>query len=680
MQATSPYLPTPTNGFKWITYMLILSVPFIVYAYFSEWRTGTCYGDDLYIFKSHAEASTLSEKLNQPLVFGKYRPVHGIGIYLLIEMLEKNVTGYYIFNILVQSLNTVLLAVTLNLFLRNFVFSFMLALATGLSAFALFNITQLLNGGILEGLAMTFFLGALYFIIKVMYFATNSPDKTYKWLIWAIILSNLALYTHERYIALLLFLLIIIAIVPSLRPIPLKTRLTLLLFTVAGIVLNVLIKEWLYDMPFLMGTASTGIRFSFSTAFGFLGDAILSLFRWNAGPEFLIGVKFAALPIFNQVLIIIAGSIFILLLLRYLITRLRSLQNRPEQRIQFTNLVLLIILGALVLLPAVSTIRLEQRWLQAPFTIYILIFSIILADFLSNRWAVFRVFLFMLIPVIYIFSDFNYLRLGRTNFYLAQAETFAATFRKAIDDKTISPNSTELFIWENKIDENVNSSIRWSIGEGYLFDFYQGKSKKVSFIDSMYTRATPSSDTVITDFNEKEAQLLYLTTGYPPILVDATEDYLANPRRNFYVDPPEFTVPTGIVYNQAYMKVTNEGAKEFQVNGLHADEGGMSWTTGDTRFRFKGHYRLEDSLVILLKTYLPPACKNIVPALLLKAEGAGELKPLGMQREGDNFRYSFKVDKPTFVKEIRILADTIAATPPDTRRLSFPFISLELKR
>jgi hypothetical protein len=247
-----------------------------------------------------------------------------------------------------------------------------------------------------------------------------------------------------------------------------------------------------------------------------------------------------------------------------------------------------------------------------------------------------------------------------------------------MDEKIIRSEAEKLYLWQKQKDENAMFSTRWSIGDGYLFDFYHENKKIIAFVDSVYERSKATADSASFNFKPGRDQLLYLTPDYQPALLDITASYLADSLKHF--NPDALKIETAkIVYDPAYLKITNKDTARFTISGLHADENGSSWTNGDVSFSFRGDFLASDSLLITLNTYMPPACKNIKPDLLLADQAMHDLRPRQVQRNGDSFKYTFRFDKPTFVSRIMIYSDTIQARPPDTRRLSFPFISLEIK-
>jgi hypothetical protein len=76
---------------------------------------------------------------------------------------------------------------------------------------------------------------------------------------------------------------------------------------------------------------------------------------------------------------------------------------------------------------------------------------------------------------------------------------------------------------------------------------------------------------------------------------------------------------------------------------------------------------------------MPPACKDISPRISIVADDS-TYGPLYSNRKGDTFVYRFYFKQPKSIQRINIISDTIKIASNDKRRLSFPFISLELNK
>ncbi len=643
----------------------LLAIPIIIYFYFLRWRTNAIYGDDINIYMGHFGLHSFGEKVNMDLVFGKFRPIHGLVVNFLVEVFKKHLKYYYVFNVGIQTVNTFLLAAILNLFLKSPGRSFLFGLILGLSRFSFFNISQLYNGGALEGLAMTLFLVALFFMLNVLTKSELVNSKKLGGIALSILFANLSMYAHERYIVIFPFIILTVLIFPGLKTLTLRQKAALVMTALLSIILNIVIKEYVYSIPFLAGTAGTQIRFSLSSATSFFKDALLSIFQFNSGPDYLAGISFSSLPIFNKLLVIIVFFGILSIVIAY-IFRVRKAYSSKDERFYpiFFILLLLAMLFILFLIPAVMTIRLEQRWLQASLGIFVLMIAIMFSQLpFRNKHA--RDYLFCAFVILFLWTDYNYLDRGADNLYMVYSEKLAAEFEQAIANGIIRPKTEYIYIWEKQRDSNGESAINWDLGAGSFFSFYQNRGKKLIFVD----------DSSKINFNKDSDQIIYSGAR----VIDITKQYLQDSLKthtNFNFD--KLAGNGGIQYDQRRLLIDNETFDKFSMNGFYENENGIRWTNGKADIGLLGDYTVKDSVKIIMSTYMPPVCKAISPKMFLTEENNLEDRPIFSAREADKFTFTFYFKQLTTIKRISILSDTINAYP-DRRVLSFPFVSMEIK-
>jgi hypothetical protein len=639
-------------------YLLIASVvavPVIIFLFFYKWKTYQIYGDDLHMYFTHQGFTSLADKLNMPVFYGKYRPVQGIVSHILMEVFKRHVGAYFLFNVAVQSLNTLFFAMLLNLFLRSPFLSLLFSLVFGLSRFAFFSITQVLSGGPLEGLAMTFFLLALFFMIRAL-LQNRTVSQKQRDIICAFVAANLSFYTHERYIVFIPFMLLLILFYPGLRSFSIKQKGLFCFIGIASIILNICIKKYAFGMPFLVGTGGANISLSFSSILNYFTEGFLSIFQVNYGPEYLIGIKFTALPGFDKILVILLLGSFVTILVLYLVRIKKAFALKQKEELAlFTIFLSLGVLFFLFLAPAIITIRLEQRWLQASFCIFILMtglaWSRIPVKNMTARYGAVALFV-----LVFSLVNFSYLKNGDKYIYLTSASDIANSFKQAINNGTIPVSVDKLYIWEKQRDEGSELALHWSLQGGQFFNFYQNKFKELAFIDPTYKfDSTKKLDT----FHER---VLY----YNNAVTDVTSDYLRSPNLDF-----------GAQKISKLMRF--QDLDRYNLTGFYAPEGGFRWTNGNATINFGlADYRLKDSLGIELRVIQLPVTEKITPQLVIRDDNNLEYRPLTMKKEGDKFSFTFYFEKAVNLHEIGIQSATFDASP-DSRALSIPFISLELK-
>lgn len=648
-----------------LLFFFIICLPVLLFYYFLIIKTAVIYGDDLNIFMAHSNLKTFSEKINLSLPSQKYRPVHDFVMHFMIVIFQKHIGYYYLFNIAIQTLNTFLFAAIVNLFLRSAYLSLFFSLIVGLSRFAFFNISQLYNGGALEGLAMTFFFLSLYFLLKILVF----PDlhlKKQKSVLLSLLFANLSMYTHERYIVLIPFIVIVIFSFGT-KILGNRQKIFLSLLAVLSIILNVVIKKYVYSIPFFVGTAGTNISFSFTEASTFFIQAVCSIFEINLGPDYLVGMQFSNLSFICKALVLLLNTFFLYILFSYLYKVIKLKLGKEGNNI--ITFICLILLFGLCLAPAIVTIRLEQRWLQASFSIFVLLIVIAVSkiEFKSNYQKNLSLSLFIFL---FLGTDAMYFYLGNKNVYMSNAATAANSFKAAIDNDIIHSNSSKLFIWESIDNINNENAINWELGGGDFFSFYQNKSKKIIFVDSVYQKSQSPATNPLLNFDKNYNQILFIDQG----IVDITNDYLKDSLKVVNIN----SLSTKILYNQNKLVIKNANLNEFVVKGFYAPENAITWTNGNVNIGFLGNFLSKDTLRLKLTTYMPPICKNIFPKIELKDIDNTIYQSISSRREGDIFYYNFYAIKSINIQAINITSDLIDASP-DKRILSFPFISLELR-
>lgn len=506
----------------------IIAVPVIIYFYFLRTRTYTIYGDDLSAFLDYDKAHSYADIMGIATIVDKYRPVCVLVTKLLYTLFHKNLACYYLFNVLIQSINTCLVAVILNLFLRTPLMSLCFSMLFGLSRLSFYITSQPLSGGALEGLAMTFFLASLYFVLKGVLHPQQTTRQARSTFLLAILFANLSLYTHERYIIMLPFIILVLVFFPGLKTLHLRQKAVLISITLATILANVVIKKYIYGMPFMVGTGGTNISFSFTTAKQFIEDGILSIIQVNTGNPSHFGMQYAELSTRRQQLqpFYAAGLVLILLIYLALFKRiLRTESGKPK----FYTFLSLAVLFVFCLAPAVVTIRLEQRWLVAPFAIFLIMTVIALSGFEIKNAAV-RNGSFLLFIACFIYSDGNYYKKGSHHLYVTYAQNSAAVFEQAIKDGTIRPESSKLYVWQAPEQVGSEGDLNWYIGGGNFFWFYQDRAKKMVFVNPAVRDSVSNTVIALQDFRPDSAQIIYLKGS---TFTDITAQYQKDSLRNF---------------------------------------------------------------------------------------------------------------------------------------------------
>ncbi len=513
-----------TKQYIWI--MSLLAIPIIIYLYFLKCRTYTIYGDDLYLYHSLLKANSFSEIMGLSTNYEKYRPISVLLTKLVFVLFYKNLSAYYLFNVGIQTINTYILALILNKFLKSPFFALAFSLLYGLTRFSFFVTSQIYNGGVLEGLAISFFLLSLFFILNTVINIEFTEKKILYNFAISILFANMCIYTHERYIVLFPFIILVALFFPYVKKITFSNKIFICAMAIASIVLNVAIKKYVYSMPFFVGTGGTTITFSFLSAVTYFSQAVLCIFQINIGNLSHTGSPFTALPFLQQILVLLLTATLVTLFILYIKKYIKFLFAKYDaNKYNIKIFILLPILFMFCLIPAIVTIRLEQRWLQASFCVFIIMIVIALNGIefkdMRTKNKVFIVFI-----LYFMMIDANYFKRAVPNYYITDAQNMAYKFEQAIKNGTIHPDTKTVYVWRKKTDENDDGCLKWDIGEGYIFEFYQKNSKKLIFADST---THIQSDSLLNDLRQDNAQILYVKND----VIDITKQYLKDTLRHF---------------------------------------------------------------------------------------------------------------------------------------------------
>ena len=660
---------SPGKSNKLLHFLLFSLIPFIIYFYFLKWKTISIHDDDLYIYLAYLKKQST---INISLSFGQYRPVRDFFLHLIVPLFQKDYTTYYYFNVVVQSINTIVFACLLNLVLRSMSVSLFLSLILGLSRFCFYNVTQLFNGGLLEGLAMMFFLFFLYFTVQI---TTRHDINTFmqkKGILLSILFANLTLYTHERYILIFPFILLMVLFFPKFKGISLRWKIAVSLITIASIFLNIIIKTRLYSLTFLKGTGNTNIEFSFSSAFKFLEDAILGIFQYSKGPEYLIGLQFSSLPMLCQVFVFLIIIGFLYIVGFYLWKGFSTLFLKKGNYLPNTALFFfLFILFLLCLVPAIFQTRLELRWFQASLSVLILMFVIGINN-LEFKNIGRKYLLCFILAICFVFTNYYYVYNGSQNLYYSTSAKIGNAFDKAINDSIIHLGKTKIYILEKQRNAARENELKWALGNGDFFSLYQSNIKTIIFSE-------PKSS--FSNFNKNNDEIIFLDIQndgqtFKYSIADITNEYLTY---SLQKSNEGKTDSVHKIFHANKLKITNESINDFITDGFYDNENGIRWTNGNATIKFVTDYIIQDSVIVKLNTYMPPLCENVKPKIYLAGYGK-EYQASFLKREGDIFIFKCYLKEVTAIQKINLRGEVINSGSSDQRVLSFPFKSLEINQ
>lgn len=454
--------------------LLLLTIVFLIVAVwrYSPLMPHVFYGDDLgfYLAYKDGQCGTLFSQLLTTVCADKYRPLPAGLVLTLFKLFDTAISHYMAVNVFLQAASALLVyAISYRLSKGNFVVSIGIALVVATSRFAAYQVTQVI--GPVEGLALPIFLSIIYFLLR----ADEENQYVLKrgWI--SIILTFLLIHNHERYIVIPVWLAIAFLTLPNFRALQRKDLATLLLACVLLPIFYITYKTLFLNSPFLVGTGGTHIGFNYSRVLDHIYQATLSILGFNEGPEYLVGARFKSLHwnpsgylaiLFNASI----TTLFILGLRRTILTRDRTKAFFVAIRWPLLFAILIIFL----LVPAISTIRLEQRWLFSPFILLLLLCAWSCGKLKTNSRNAASILVIM-ISISYFYLDTVIIKHFNNLFFVYSAR-YADIVKRDIADKYPGQTSP-LRILTNP------DHCEWTLIKGGFFRIYGGRARDVKCIN-----------------------------------------------------------------------------------------------------------------------------------------------------------------------------------------------------
>ena len=343
------------NRPKW--YLLFFTYLVAIQIRFSPYNFETLTGDDIILLgwsnQSNGYMSTFWPSFTDHTL-GKWRPVPQVILSPLLDFFGGDFWKY-------QFVNEALLAVCgllLALLVTNLTGGkFLLGVSAGsfliLARFNLYHVLQVL--GLMESIAIAFMLALLICLERF------ARTKSVKFLYLSNVFFLLVIHTHERFFFLLPLVLFCTFIYSSgLTP---SKRCVMIALPLLSIVGNYLVKTQIFNMTFLTGGGGTEINSSTTDIPSFTWRALLNIFGYNSGPDYLSGKNAHQLG-HSAIYVALIWAIPLILLILLAVTKhLRTAGFRNS----LTNTTIAILLLAPLLLSASITFRQEYRWLLAPY-------------------------------------------------------------------------------------------------------------------------------------------------------------------------------------------------------------------------------------------------------------------------------------------------------------------------
>jgi len=471
-------------------------------ARFVPWIPTVFFGDDLdnlLAFQRGEFASTWTQALAGVYV-EKFRPVFAVAMHLQFASFGHWIAGYMAVNLAVHALSGALV-----FFAARFlsggsrVIAALLALAFIVSRLALYQVTQVT--GLLEGLGTALFLTILLCLTRAR------GTSAWRLSLFSVLAAALAVHTHERYIVVLPWLALAFLVLPGPAALNWGRKALLVCLCVAAAAFNVLFKLAVSGGHFFVGTGGTRMDFSLQRVADHFAQAVLSVFGFNYGPDYLAGASWSELPYGSGWLLggAITLAAAVLLVAAWLPRKSRAGGPLPVAVPDAAWGLLLVLLAGAVLVPPALTIRMEQRWELQPFVLLLLLLAWAAGRaraYMSRRRAAVLVGIAALASVgqDMLMSDY----FDRI-FLRSSARVATMALRDIAEREPGAVTPVALLLSEEHC--------YWTLREGAFFTVYSGKARPVRCLAGL-SDAKPTPDT-----------RLYADAG--DHLLDVTSDWRA---------------------------------------------------------------------------------------------------------------------------------------------------------
>lgn len=323
----------------------------------------------------------------------------------------------------------------------------------------------------------------LYSLIR----ADERQGNALKWCVFAIVLSFFLIHVHERYIPIAVFLGLAFIAIPNCRALPRRHFVALLAMCIVLPIFVIAYKIAILHKPFLVGTGGSQLDFDFGRTVEHLWQVALSIFGFNEGPEYLVGVRLVSLPWYPAWLLAVTFTIAVVSSIVLGVRGVLVRRERLTQALQSTRWpILFVVLAVLLLVPPILTIRLEQRWLFVPYILILLI----------SAWAVGQcqkqvknivLILIVIFSVSAILLDSLIIKHFNQVFYVSSAR-FAEMAKRDIADK-YSGKSTGIYLLTNQ------NHCNWTLMRGGFFRVYGGQARELQCLNLNDTRGEAHAST-----------------------------------------------------------------------------------------------------------------------------------------------------------------------------------------
>ena len=288
----------------------------------------------------------------------KFRPVYWAVTWIYQGIIKNNLDFIVPINIVIGAGIAIAIYFFAKGLARSKTMAFLFAAMFLVSRFSYYDIGQYL--GLMEAMAMIF----AFALCVCLYKYINGQANRYFY--YACIFYFLDCFTHERFVVLFPMLIFAVIVKKGYRII--NAPVAIITFIVANYIRFAALKSFI---PEGTGNSKVSETFKLSSFFASVKTEILYLCGINTGPTHLNGIDFKDANIAVKILIIIGIFAFIMFICKSVYSILLRSKKIEFDWIKNILLFLGFIIGSIV--SSAVTIRVEMRWLYAPFLFLLLL-------------------------------------------------------------------------------------------------------------------------------------------------------------------------------------------------------------------------------------------------------------------------------------------------------------------
>ena len=288
----------------------------------------------------------------------KFRPVYWAVTWIYQGIIRNNLDFIVPINILIGAGIAIAIYFFAKGLARSKTMAFLFAAMFLVSRFSYYDIGQYL--GLMEAMAMIF----AFALCVCLYKYINGQANRYFY--YACIFYFLDCFTHERFVVLFPMLIFAVIVKKGYRII--NAPVAIITFILANYIRFAALKSFI---PEGTGNSKVSETFKLSSFFASVKTEILYLCGINTGPTHLNGIDFKDANIAVKILIIIGIFAFIMFICKSVYSILMRSKKIEFDWIKNILLFLGFIIGSIV--SSAVTIRVEMRWLYAPFLFLLLL-------------------------------------------------------------------------------------------------------------------------------------------------------------------------------------------------------------------------------------------------------------------------------------------------------------------